>query len=277
MNFRTPGFVLLLCLCGAGIVSGAVFTLDPFPGRFSASGGKVYESRAISFDWPADSVLETSSAFCAYRVWRSFHPSTDTTGFGGFMLLRQYMKKGTFFVIGDTLSWSFVGNLRAFVDPDSFWARKKIHIGGGDSTWVRVAVAGPHNGMPCYYAVTFTDALGTDHLVASHPRAVYAESPAKSDLQSVWVVPNPCRPDTPWNVGSQSKVQFVNLPQKATIKIYTPAGDHVRTLVHSSSTGGTTSWDLSNDSGRQVSSGIYLYLITTDAGEEIQGRFVIIR
>jgi hypothetical protein len=41
--------------------------------------------------------------------------------------------------------------------------------------------------------------------------------------------------------------------------------------------GGKAPWNLANDSGARVASGIYLYLITDGQGNKTRGKFTVIR
>jgi hypothetical protein len=100
----------------------------------------------------------------------------------------------------------------------------------------------------------------------------------KSLFSKVNVFPNPLmaynpgssylgrRPDEPY-------MTFSNLPERVTIKIYTLAGVLLRTLTEVDKWGGPNSpfleWDLQNDAGLRVASGMYLAIVSApDLGEE---------
>jgi hypothetical protein len=59
------------------------------------------------------------------------------------------------------------------------------------------------------------------------------------------------------------------------VKIFTVAGQFVKII--DSPDGGSATWDLSTDSGDRAASGLYLYLISTDDGQESRGKVAIIR
>ncbi|HPP88394.1 MAG TPA: T9SS type A sorting domain-containing protein, partial [bacterium] len=90
----------------------------------------------------------------------------------------------------------------------------------------------------------------------------------------VIVSPNPFVP----NDGANSGIIFDNLPANAAaIKIFTLRG----ALVTEKSLNNTTSnkyyqWDVKNDAGREVASGVYLFVVTSPSGTKT-GKFVIIR
>jgi subtilisin family serine protease len=91
-----------------------------------------------------------------------------------------------------------------------------------------------------------------------------------SDLGSMRVYPNPWRSDRHSNL----HITFDQLPGNSTIKIFTTSAYLVKTLYTNS---GSTSWDLTNDSGERVASGVYHYLITNDQGQKTTGQLSIIK
>ncbi len=221
--------------------------------------------------------------FGGYMLWRSLTPRAEDA-----VLLRVYG-------FGDS-TWSFVGRERSFVDPDSLIPR------GGDP---EVSLAGPHNGMPYYYSITdfskrykegsiFEVGWDLPSVQAGFfhtendgpPVAVTAHRPARAErplLNRVIVVPNPYEAGkVPWDAQLGEHVDFLNLPEKATIRIYTTAGDHLRTIEHASGafgeSSGRESWDLRNQRGEKVTSGVYLYHVKTPLSpEEAKGFFIVVR
>ncbi|MCX8057401.1 MAG: hypothetical protein N3F03_07330 [Ignavibacteria bacterium] len=71
------------------------------------------------------------------------------------------------------------------------------------------------------------------------------------------------------------QLQFINLPNQCTIYIFTLDGDLIKTIYHNSNFG-TATWDLRTDGGREISTGIYLYVVKTDDGEFLN-RFAVIK
>lgn len=96
------------------------------------------------------------------------------------------------------------------------------------------------------------------------------------DLELVRVVPNPYRAQEAWDQPGQGEVHFINLPPSAKIRIYTAAGDLVATIDHNDTVRDFARWDLKNDRGQDVASGIYMYRVEADRFE-FQHRFVVIR
>jgi hypothetical protein len=97
-----------------------------------------------------------------------------------------------------------------------------------------------------------------------------------ANLSRTGVVPNPYRASETWNPAGGHELHFTNLPKQATIRIYTLSGDLVRELEHADAIRDYEAWDLKNDNGRDVVSGIYLYRVEAGAFS-FQSRFVVIR
>ncbi len=90
------------------------------------------------------------------------------------------------------------------------------------------------------------------------------------DLSGVRVYPNPWRSDR----HSVRQITFDQLTVNSTVKIFTVSGHWVKTLPTSST---SVTWDLTNDSGDRVASGVYMYLITADQGQKKTGQVVVIK
>jgi hypothetical protein len=108
---------------------------------------------------------------------------------------------------------------------------------------------------------------------------------AKSNLGEISVVPNPYIAAARWEKRNlnqtgrgERRIDFINLPAQCTIRIYTVAGQLVKTLYKDSlPTDGTISWNLVSDDGMDISYGLYLYHVEApEIGTHI-GRFAIIK
>ncbi|MCL5028258.1 MAG: hypothetical protein M1480_04455 [Bacteroidetes bacterium] len=89
---------------------------------------------------------------------------------------------------------------------------------------------------------------------------------AKEDVNSINVFPNPYYGVNSQEVNKYSKyITFNHLPNNATIRIFNLAGTLVKTVNHSG--GQFDYWDLTNDSGLPVASGLYIaYIDMPDLG-----------
>jgi hypothetical protein len=100
----------------------------------------------------------------------------------------------------------------------------------------------------------------------------------------VWVVPNPYRAHADWERQPvpgdvfTRHIDFMGMPRaRATVRIYTLAGDLVAVVDHDGSGGnGEASWNLISRNGQDVESGVYLFTVTSPLGHQV-GRFVLIR
>jgi len=130
-----------------------------------------------------------------------------------------------------------------------------------------------------------------------HPMAVNAEfmitpTPAYFDSvtelaeMNVKVVPNPYLVYNEWQLNfAERRLKFINLPAECTIRVFNLNGELVRTIVHHATTedglvandaGGDEWWDLLSENRQLVASGIYIFHVQSDVGEQT-GKFVIVR
>ncbi|MDZ7260530.1 MAG: hypothetical protein ONB05_00210 [candidate division KSB1 bacterium] len=141
-------------------------------------------------------------------------------------------------------------------------------VGQGDSIFVKLAgVGAPKAG----YVYQFS---------TQKPEVNY-----HTDLSVVKVVPNPYLVRAAWHIDNDDeKLQFINLPSERTNKMYTIAGDLVKTIRHQepyrtgfdSETRGTAYWNLMTENNQKVATGIYIYYLDSPFGKTV-GRFAVIR
>ncbi|MBT5467452.1 MAG: T9SS type A sorting domain-containing protein [Candidatus Marinimicrobia bacterium] len=87
------------------------------------------------------------------------------------------------------------------------------------------------------------------------------------DPDNVKVWPNPYFGYNPEErTPLSNEINFINLPETATINIYSLAGQLVRTLDHSG--GQEETWNAQNSFNVLVASGVYLAVISSDEGED---------
>ncbi|MGP8330649.1 MAG: hypothetical protein ACT6FF_10090 [Methanosarcinaceae archaeon] len=108
---------------------------------------------------------------------------------------------------------------------------------------------------------------------------------AKNSLDKIAVVPNPYVATASWeaqhyyNFGrGEQKLDFIHLPAKCTIKIFTIRGALVATLEHDSGIeDGTESWNLLSKDGMRIAYGVYIFHVEAPEIGEKMGRFVVIQ
>ncbi|MEW5692644.1 MAG: FlgD immunoglobulin-like domain containing protein [Candidatus Hydrogenedentota bacterium] len=106
---------------------------------------------------------------------------------------------------------------------------------------------------------------------------------AQGSLSNFTVYPNPYRPnDGDANTGKTysssdptSGIVFAGLTNPVQIRIYTISGELVRVINFSG--GAQYNWDVKNDKGHEVASGLYIYTVTSATGEKKTGKLMVIR
>jgi hypothetical protein len=173
---------------------------------------------------------------------------------------------------------SFFGGMSSLPTSGTVWTLR---------TYSGAILGGGHG---CGSACTSGD-LGTYHFI-SKPRpmtAVGAEvvfnysvaqnlaSATDSMLEKVHTVPDPYYITNGFERSSTGKViKFVNLPDRAIVRIYSTSGVLVRVLEHTSQThDGSMDWDVRNRNNQVVASGVYFYAIESSNARRV-GRMTIV-
>jgi hypothetical protein len=109
-------------------------------------------------------------------------------------------------------------------------------------------------------------------------KGALSEAEKKDLFNKVNVFPNPLfayNPATSFNNGNSDEpfITFSNLPEEVTVKVYTLSGMLIRTMTtadKSSPTSPFLRWDLNNESGLRIASGVYLAIVSSPGyGEKI--------
>lgn len=157
------------------------------------------------------------------------------------------------------------------------------------------------NNIEYFYSVTafskpdsVTNYPSQESSINSNSKTAVPGTEPPVTVGKVAVVPNPYRGDVdynsynpPWEKpdGTRStwmeqdrRIQFINLPESCVIKVYSLAGDLVRTIKHNDADKGYEDWDLTSSVGQAVASGIYLFTVEDIQNSQVQaGKFVIIK
>ncbi len=149
------------------------------------------------------------------------------------------------------------------------------------------------NGWKVYYTVAVLDRLSGElgDLLGS---GVQARAPifslanvvvprsdalALGDRQTlkIRVVPNPFMAQAAWDISATEKrVQFINLPGRCTIRVFTLSGNLVNVVQHTDGSG-TANYNLRNRFGEPIASGIYYYVVTDPGGKKDTGKFIVVQ
>jgi hypothetical protein len=150
------------------------------------------------------------------------------------------------------------------------------------------------NGQKFFYSVVSFDrgapSIGLGSLATSPlinlTEVIASPTPSSSLDKEIWVEPNPYIQRSGFEdfglttdplIELNRQVQFVNLPAKCTIRVFTVDGDLVDTIIHDNPSSSRATWDLLSRNSRPIASGIYLFSVETDAGDRQVGRFVVIK
>lgn len=97
-------------------------------------------------------------------------------------------------------------------------------------------------------------------------------------FDKVYAVPNPFRVSSGFQGGGETEGQigFYGLPRKATIRIFSYAGQLVETIEHDQPIY-SVAWFQVTRNQQEIASGIYFYVVTTPEGETATGKFVVIK
>ena len=165
---------------------------------------------------------------------------------------------------------SFVWSFGPLTPNNSNVSSLVITRGAGTASFssgVKTASLASYGLVPGIYQVTVQaqDARGD-----TSPPLTATITLVNADLSAVKVYPNPWRSDK----HAGKSVTFSGLTTGTTIKIFSVSGHEVREL---NTDGPSTTWDLTNDSGDKVGSGIYLYVITDGQGDRVRGKVAVIK
>lgn len=112
--------------------------------------------------------------------------------------------------------------------------------------------------------------LGDDVVAGREDQTLSREDLTAFYQEQVGVVPNPYKGASSFEIGGlNDEVRFVNLPEQATIRVYTLDGTLIRTLVKNSAEP-TFKWDLNTEADLPMASGMYLvHIDMKDFGEKV--------
>jgi hypothetical protein len=151
-------------------------------------------------------------------------------------------------------------------------AGSKFQVIRGDNATVGVVAVGDKVNIVTYKPLTVADTY-TITTTASSTAGITAKS-----LEDIQAVPNPFIVSSRFETGAymfQKLLQFHQLPEKCTLRIYNMASDFIQEIEHNG--GSIESWNLQNYNGQEVSFGVYfLHVDAPGIGEHI-AKFAIIK
>jgi hypothetical protein len=200
-------------------------------------------------------------------------PYDGKTNLAGYILYRSgYLSIGPWTAI-DTIP---KGDFSIFKNGQYVYTDSAIDIGKG-YYYALTSYSNPRPKWTAVQTINNVPSLESSIFANRTQTPFIATIPPASSLDEVLVVPNPFVLGKGFSQpGSGDKIQFVNIPNPCTIRIYTVRGDLVKTIDVSSGMGAIASWDQVTDFGQFVESGIYIFHLDSPLGIKI-GKFAIVR
>jgi hypothetical protein len=212
---------------------------------------------------PAAKLVNTASIGAIDSTWSGTGPAS-ATGVGAFASAGQgfgmYIAGHAFLFFGSALPAA-----------GTKWTLRS-HVGAIDGE----NVAGDVKNY-AYGAVVRPPAVpGLKAEVTLEPTVVDVAARSVADVHTV---PDPFIVSSALQTTSAGRqIMFVNLPDQATVRIYSLSGVLVDAFTHSDPTGGGAEfWDLRNRNNQYVASGVYFFHVTTPDGKKKVGKFTVIQ
>jgi hypothetical protein len=192
-----------------------------------------------------------------YMDWD--YPSAAEGSISGFEIYRAQFRFDSLY----TLVGNVAANVREFADTDSN------------------PVGGPIRGIDNYYYIQAVAAGGSGlrssrYLTQSYDPARLKRQ-AGTSMDQIRVVPNPfVRSASPEVKVAGFVIDFLEVPGRAKLQIFTELGELVRTIMHSDGSGDIR-WNLNTGNRQRIVSGVYIAVIENlDTGEVATRKFVVI-
>ncbi len=250
--------------------------------------------------------LTRQKDFEGYRIYS--HRKTASASTSQWSLLAQYDLKND---LGYNTGFDYI-RIKSFeadgMDADSNYYK----IIDEDTVYYKYVNTNVKSGWPEKYVLSVTSFDSGDpqtglqslesNKINNRTYVIAGKQPQKADFNDkVGVYPNPYRGHVSWDgFGERDRmVWFYNLPERASVKIFTISGDLVDEFEHNSSTydgtditrlneisqsneivfsGGEHAWDLITKWDQAVASGLYVYTVKDlDSGKIQRGKFLIIK
>ena len=93
-----------------------------------------------------------------------------------------------------------------------------------------------------------------------------------TDLSQLIIYPNPFK----YHQYPVKRIVFQNLPEQITLYIFNSHGEVVKT-IQANNTNGMLAWQLDNNKGKKVATGLYFYYIMDSNQNKKKGKLAIIR
>ena len=173
-------------------------------------------------------------------------------------------------------AWNPTNRMYGIAVNSAYDSTQVIQVDGGPdafnalATWVLVWY-GTNYTLDDVVSVTYANPIvaGSDKWTFSSTESTSSTALAKSQVSEINVFPNPYYGINTEELNKYNRfVTFSHLPDNATIRIFNLAGVLVQKIVKDPSSGQFQRWDLSNEAGLPVASGLYIaYIELPELGE----------
>jgi hypothetical protein len=162
-----------------------------------------------------------------------------------------------------------------------FYIFQADQLPSAGTVWTHRSYFGLVDGSPGNW--TYSDRPANPHVPGLLAR-VTVNSPAvvqtvtADNVANIHTVPDPYYATSGMeSTPSEKIIKFVNLPDRAIIRIYSASGVLVDVIEHQDvGLGGEATWNVRNRNNQTVASGVYFYHVETASGEEMIGRMTVI-
>jgi len=214
-----------------------------------ASGGSIKQLPVIDFrDKLSRAKISSRLALCSSYVYS--HP------------------KKKFFLI---LLFGFLSTLSfaLMISPDYSLLISKI-VGGGSFSPVNGDYGMMQTGIE---SIGMQNMAGGGYVLVTTPNGRGGVSKLAGDYTNAHCYPNPFKPNSGLGHG---KITFTRLTSHSKLRIYNIAGE----LVYDTETDtpiGELAWNVKNNGGENVASGVYIYVLSNDLGHQKIGKLAVVR
>jgi len=165
----------------------------------------------------------------------------------------------------------------------------------GPNAWIRFwrinfisatqgAIVNPSSGDIAYVKINAPFRTGDIFEFTTMAARVDVET-ARASLDKIAVVPNPYVGAAGWEPQrltqsgrGERRIEFIHLPQQATINVFTVSGELVKVLEHQGNViDGSVSWNLRSIDNMDVAAGVYIYHVDAPGVGTKIGKFAVIK
>lgn len=221
---------------------------DPLPAGYTFEGYNVYQGATIAGPWRFITAFDQVNGIREVDGLRFDDGQCE-------ILPLAPLARGTDFGLGDSYATSqdFVSGTTVKDGTDYYYAVSSYAVNPSAVPGARVLESGLKAAVV-------------------RPQRAAASVTAKQVL----AVPNPYYAHSTYEQSQFARrIRFLNVPGRATIRIYNLAGQLVRTLEKNDPRSSVVEWNVQNESGLPVGSGVYVYHVSTPGGDHT-GRLVVL-